>query len=300
MNYEQVITFIAVYEKKSFVAASNTLCVSPGTVGKRISALEYEFGFTLFERSRGINTVSLTKQGFDFLPIAKEWLAVYEKTEALKTTNETTSITFSSVGAINSLVLGNFFISFINEHSDVKLSIITHYSNETFNKILNRTADIGLVCNKKTVPGLTVSPLFKDKMGLVCKRNDQFGKTVDCRLLDRNNEIYIYLNNDKYSVWHNKHWDPTIKPLISISPSGIPTSYFSHPNSWAVAPLCVINTLIKLDPDLAVYELNDQPPCMYSYLVLRDNDKGPKSEIINSICEELRKYIKNTNLIIAL
>lgn len=72
MEFEQLRIFIAVAEHGSYSAAARDLFVSHSTTSRAVSALENEFGVTLFERGNRI--LDLTPAGRSLLRDARELL----------------------------------------------------------------------------------------------------------------------------------------------------------------------------------------------------------------------------------
>lgn len=70
MNEEQLETFLAVAETRSFSDAASRLFISQPTVTHRINMLEADLGVMLFDRNR--RTVRLTAEGQLLLPLAQK------------------------------------------------------------------------------------------------------------------------------------------------------------------------------------------------------------------------------------
>ena len=77
MNIDEIITFIKVIELQSISAAANQLFISQSSASNRIKHLEETLNVQLIHRARGYKRISLTEEGEYFLPIAQQWLALY-------------------------------------------------------------------------------------------------------------------------------------------------------------------------------------------------------------------------------
>ena len=79
MELEQLRTFLAVAETKSFTRAAELLFVSHSTVSRAVSALEAELGVRLFDRDNRV--FGLTEAGERLCERAKELLALADEIE---------------------------------------------------------------------------------------------------------------------------------------------------------------------------------------------------------------------------
>ncbi len=83
MDIENLKTFYAVTQYKSFQKAADILLVTQSGISRRIQALENELGVPLLLRTP--QSVTLTKQGTDFLPYAERVIHILnEGTKVIK------------------------------------------------------------------------------------------------------------------------------------------------------------------------------------------------------------------------
>jgi LysR family transcriptional regulator for bpeEF and oprC len=79
-NFSDVVAFVRVVEARSFVAAAQTLGMSPSAISKAVSRLEERLGARLLNRTT--RSLSLTDQGSNFYDRCREALANLEQAES--------------------------------------------------------------------------------------------------------------------------------------------------------------------------------------------------------------------------
>jgi LysR family transcriptional regulator for bpeEF and oprC len=79
-NYSDIVVFVRVVEARSFVAAAQTLGMSPSAISKAVSRLEERLGARLLNRTT--RSLSLTDQGTSFYERSREALAQLDQAES--------------------------------------------------------------------------------------------------------------------------------------------------------------------------------------------------------------------------
>jgi LysR family transcriptional regulator for bpeEF and oprC len=79
-NYSDIVVFVRVVEAHSFVAAAQTLGMSPSAISKAVSRLEERLGARLLNRTT--RSLSLTDQGSTFYERSREALAQLDQAES--------------------------------------------------------------------------------------------------------------------------------------------------------------------------------------------------------------------------
>jgi LysR family transcriptional regulator for bpeEF and oprC len=79
-NYSDIVVFVRVVEARSFVAAAQTLGMSPSAISKAVSRLEDRLGTRLLNRTT--RSLSLTDQGSSFYERSREALAQLDLAES--------------------------------------------------------------------------------------------------------------------------------------------------------------------------------------------------------------------------
>jgi len=93
MDTKLIETAIAVHTYKSYSEAAYQISLSPSAVSKHIVQLESELGVRIFNRQTKLNSVSLTKDGEELIPIfysfIDEYHSILKKVEKIRACNKT-------------------------------------------------------------------------------------------------------------------------------------------------------------------------------------------------------------------
>lgn len=77
MNWQHLVYFLEIVDKKNFGKAADSLYITPSALSKAIRALEEEAGFPLFEK-QGRNSI-LTRYGEEFYPYVRDSLSTLDE-----------------------------------------------------------------------------------------------------------------------------------------------------------------------------------------------------------------------------
>ena len=146
MTPEQLRIFVAVAERGNVTRASELLGMSQSAASAAIKALELSSGVQLFNRVG--RAIELSAAGRRFLPEAK---AVLERIAAARHVLENASRTIAGNLAIAaSQTIASYWLprrlaAFQEEHPAVRMDVSIGNTRQVENKVLDGTADLGLV-----------------------------------------------------------------------------------------------------------------------------------------------------------
>lgn len=167
---EELKTFIAVVDKKSFTKAANFINISQPSVSSHISILERYFNTRLIERSNKQKNILITQTGKILYKRAKQMIGFLEETkEELNNYHNSISGTLK-IGA--SMTIGEFLLpsilgDFIKEFSEVKLDVTIENTKHIYDKFKNYDIDIALVEGTVPVENYVYKNFYKDTMVIV-------------------------------------------------------------------------------------------------------------------------------------
>lgn len=212
---EELKTFIAVVDKKSFTKAANFINISQPSVSSHISILEKYFNTRLIERSNKQRNISITQTGRILYERAKQMVAFLDETkEELSSYNNSISGTLK-LGA--SMTIGEFLLpsilgDFIKEFPKIKLEVTIENTRHIYDKFKNYDIDIALVEGTVPVHNYLHKNFYKDTMHIVAPTSFSYNKHVKLRdYLSRQTWIHreegsgtgenlnIFLNNEGIS-----------------------------------------------------------------------------------------------------
>lgn len=183
MNFliEELKTFIAVVDKKSFTKAAKAVNISQPGVSLHISHLEKYFGTKLIERSNKQRNIFVTSTGKILYTRAKQMLSLLNETkEELNSYMDSPSGTLK-VGA--SMTIGEFILpkmlgDFIKEYPNIKVEVTIENTKHVYNKFKNYDIDIALIEGTVPLENYTLKNFYKDTMVVVCPNSFKYNKNV--------------------------------------------------------------------------------------------------------------------------
>jgi DNA-binding transcriptional LysR family regulator len=168
MEIDQLRTFLAVLEHKSFVRAGQALHVGQSTVSFHVKALEQRVGATLLERGRG--AVEPTAAGRVLLPYAERIVALVDEGAARLRAGENGEVGRLVIAA--STIPGEylapaFLAEFRRLHPRIRVELDVSDSEKAASALLAREADLALVGSKPRDRRLTANAFASDEVVLV-------------------------------------------------------------------------------------------------------------------------------------
>ena len=159
---DKIYTFLVINKELSFSKASKVLGISQPAVTQQIRILEKYLGVTLFERKK--NGVMLTKNGQNFLKIAKEFENFLDGFEKKIEKFKNLDMPFI-IGA--SPTLGNYnlpeCIKYYKNLINKEMNLVIKSNDELLEDIKNSVIDLGFV-TKKVDNGLNYVEWMDDEL----------------------------------------------------------------------------------------------------------------------------------------
>jgi len=168
MEFDQLRTFLAVLEHKSFVRAGQALHVGQSTVSFHIKSLEQRVGTTLLERGRG--SVAPTAAGRTLQPLAERIMALCdEATMRLKAgeSGEAGRLVLAASTVPGEYLLPPVLAQLHTRHPRVQVELGVTDSEKATSAVLAKEADVALVGRKPRDRRLTSAHFASDEIVLV-------------------------------------------------------------------------------------------------------------------------------------
>jgi DNA-binding transcriptional LysR family regulator len=178
---EELKTFIAVVDKRSFTKAAKSINISQPSVSFHIVILEKHFNTRLIERSNKQRSILITQTGEMLYKKAKQIISLLDETkEELNNYHNSTSGTLK-IGA--SMTIGEFLLpsilgEFIKEFPNIKLEIAIDNTHNIYEKFKNFDIDIALTEGTVPVHDYTFKNFYKDTMVVVAPNIFTYNKNV--------------------------------------------------------------------------------------------------------------------------
>ncbi len=167
MNSEQARTFLVVIAAGSFVSAAERLHVTQSTVSTRIAALESLLGCRLFVRNKGGTT--LTPAGRRFQKHASTLVRTVEQARHDVGIADGFRVTLT-IGARMGLwqqFLLRQLAALLEKSTDISVRADIGFERDLMEGLVEGRLDIAIMYTPQSRPGLTVEPLFDDRLVLV-------------------------------------------------------------------------------------------------------------------------------------
>lgn len=163
--------FLAAAQTGSFTRAAAQLNYTPSGVSQLVSALEKDFGFSLF--LRGKKGVVLTENGAHLLPAVQEFLAQEDRLFSLATQINgllTGSVAIAAYSSIATHWLPAVIRIFQRDYPQVQITMREGIRQEVVNWLDTRQVDLAFLSYMEPMPYQWV-PLGKDPMLAVLPKN---------------------------------------------------------------------------------------------------------------------------------
>lgn len=296
MTYEQVETFLAAVSCGTISAAAETLFVSQSTVSSRIQQLEQELGIPLLIRKKGHRTIELTSYGKEFIPIASQWASLWKDTQNLKKKPSLQTLRIAGVDAVNNYTLLPFYRQQMQQYPNTRLSLNTFHSTEINSRVQSRDIDIGFVFSRRVrYPEVISKPIYRELMYLVCPKDSPYYDGIHPQQLDVSNEIFLRWGQD-YQQWHDRHWNPSALPLITVNTGSMLRHYLTEPERWAIAPMSVVQVICH-SGDLVWHSMQQGPAPRICYQLTNRYPKTSHQKQIERFTQQLDLFIaENPNI----
>ena len=149
MEFDQLRTFLAVLEHRSFGRAGEALGIGQSTVSFHVKALEQKVGLVLLERGRG--SIAPTAAGRALLPYAGRIVALVDEARARMETRKAGEVGELALAA--STIPGEYLLppllaEFRAQHPGIRLEMGVFDSEKALAAVLAREVDLAIVGKK--------------------------------------------------------------------------------------------------------------------------------------------------------
>ena len=258
MDLADLETFLAVAQTGGMAAAAKQVFVSQGTASTRIKALEEELGVTLFERARGVHGITLTPQGEQLLPIARQQVALWSQAMALRDHPVRQRLRVAAADGLNASVLAHAYRTVATTHPEVYLDVRTVHSREAYELLESGQADVGFVSRLHSSPHVDARPLYRESWGIVCPHDCPYAVTRDLGSLEPAHEV-VRAWGPEFAEWHQAHL-PAGTPALSVGTTSMLGAIMRGTNLWSIVPAGMGHAIVSSDPSFVFQPLADCPP----------------------------------------
>ena len=280
MDSQSLRLFVLASETLNISAAGRTLGMAPAVASSKLAKLERFVGAELLHRST--RKVSLSLEGQEFLPYAREMIAQEEAALAALGAGQTKikgTLRFAAPSSFAQLYIAPLLPKFMDAYPDLTLDL--HLSDSQFDLIegsydlaLRNSAleDSGMtarkLCDDRRI--LCASPAYLERFGIPTKPADlkehrliAFRDFDPKHLVDRNSKRATF--DPKRAVYRLAMNDGMTQKKLTLNGAGI-----SINSTWLVHRDLADGSLVRVLPE---YEIADPPALWLIY---------PKSNVVSA------------------
>lgn len=197
MQLEALEIFCDVARLRSFSQAARAHGVTQSAVSQVVSQLEARVQARLIDRST--RPLRLTPPGQTYYDGCKAMLAQFAEMEAAVRGTRAEDAGTVQVAAIYSVGLGDlgqFVRRFIAEQPHAQVHIEYHHPDKVYQRVLDGTADLGLVSFPHKTPRLTALPWKEEEMVLACAPAHPLAQRLSVRPAELAGAAYVHFERN--------------------------------------------------------------------------------------------------------
>lgn len=293
MNIDEIITFIKVIELQSISAAANQLFISQSSASNRIKHLEETLNVQLIHRARGYKRISLTEEGEYFLPIAQQWLALYNDVENISNFQRMQTFKITANSILNYYLLPCIYTGFAKKYKNIMIHSQTEHSTEAHQHVANHTTDLAIVYTEHHEPNVISKPLFEENMVFICHKNSLFAKSHQINDLIDTNEIYAKWSSE-FENWHQSYFPYFHRYKIIIGSAIMFDQFLTEKEDWAIVSRIVGDHIHLIKQDFITIDHLDLPK-RKTFLLSHKYPKPGSKKLVMCFEQELLKHLRNNS-----
>jgi len=197
VQFESIKVFCDVARQKSFSSAAQANGISQSAVSQIVLQLEKRLGVLLVDRSR--RPLRLTRQGQAYYDGCKRLVEEYQAVEAsVRNIQETAggAVRAAAIYSVGLRDMSQYVQRFVVQHPGVHIDIEYLHPDRVVEKVLDGTADFGLVSFPQQTRKLTALPWREEEMVLACAPGHPFVAKRKVRVAQLAGQKYVGFDRD--------------------------------------------------------------------------------------------------------
>lgn len=197
MQIDTFKVFCDLVETQSFTRAAKNNDVTQSAVSQQVSSMERHFRTPLIERTS--KKFALTREGQALYEFSKQIVQNYDsllhRIQEIKNI-VSGSIKVSTIYSIGLHELPPYLKQFLRSHPTVNVAVEYRRASQVYEDIIGNSADLGLVAYPHSDLRLTIVPLRRDLLVLVCHPDHPFASRKSITLPDLRGHKFISFQPD--------------------------------------------------------------------------------------------------------
>jgi len=288
MTLDQLRYFLAVCRYSGVSRAAEALNISQPSISNAIANLEKEFDVALFSRQR--KRLILTKEGMDFLQLAKSLVAQADSTvKTMHTIGQTNRVLRLGVPPmIGSLVLPMLYRNHFQSHPQLQVHIVENGSNELKKLLAEDQIDMAFLPHSHPLEGDLGCELLTELQNVCCvNKAHPLAKQSSVCFEELAKEPLVLFKNSFFQTERilSEFSKRSLKPYVLLFTAQLSTMQNMIAGNTAIG--FMFESLLKSTPELVSIPL--EPPMKTKVSLV-----WKKSRSLSGDMKNLIEFIKTT------
>ncbi|MCJ7840026.1 LysR family transcriptional regulator [Lederbergia sp. NSJ-179] len=271
MEIKWLKTFLVAAQFENFRKASEKLFLTQPAVSKHIRQLEKNLNIPLFKREG--KAVSLTAAGLKFLPIAREWMAIFEQRmdefESWKQGYHR-KLTITVAPQIASSFLPAILRTFMGQHPDIEVMINIMKSYDIGGEISTGRADLGLTRIQPVQANIQTELIHEERVMLVGSPFMHRNGSIDEEIVLT---TYRLMTDNHPDYWNDllpriKSFYPAVQTMPVNQVEGT-KRFIEEGLGVSYLPISMVKEEIESGKLIEIPSIYIQPPISKTFLIVK-------------------------------
>jgi LysR family carnitine catabolism transcriptional activator len=295
LSLRQLRAFLAVAQESSMTRAADKLHLTPSALSMLVRGMEDDLGARLFDRTT--RRLVLTEAGAQFLPTVQQVFAQLEAgIAALQDTQHVKAgrLRVAASPLLASALFPKVIASFRLHHPQVKVTLLDA-SVESLPELVRRgEADMAVCTASSDAADLLATPVYTDKLMLVCPRAHRLAQRREVEWQDLLDEPLILMRHgsglrvlvDKAFAKWNKH----IQPAYEVSQVATALGLVSEGEGISVLPSYAISRAQTLSSTTVVATVDLVSPSVSREIVALTKEGAEMTPTVLMFVDQFKKH----------
>jgi len=281
LNYDEVTTLLTIYELRNFSKTAQKLYVGQPALSKKVREIEKSLGYKIFFRGRGQNTIEISEQGVELLPILIQIKQLNEDAKEIKFSDRQVQVTIASSDGPYISLLDKAVEKLIKTNGKVIYRLKNLSYPECVDAVANGTVDLAFVGSPFYRKYVNILPLYDEHMVYICMAGMKQDTEIDPSKLNLSTGIYSPYSTE-YSLWFRTTFNNR-RPIIQCDLNSQVKRYIHSLGFWSIVPFSVAK-YIEQEMEISILPIKNGPPIRIIYYAAKMTSLKPEAlEFINCV-----------------
>lgn len=266
MQNKDIEIFLDLVQARNITKTAERLFLSQSVVSTRLKRLEEELGYELFNRSKGVREMELTRQGREFVSIATRWKNLFEEADLLRERSQVL-LRIAAPESVYYDFLEPIIVSAMHQNPALKLSVQISDSSGIYDMMESNSIDFGFASYESSRPNIIHRHVYDQAFCVVSYTKLAETETIAPLMLDAGKEVQLSGGNfSSLTLWREKWFSEHSACRIEVNSPHMMVSLLQEEGTWALLPSISARRIAALY-GMRVYHLTDAPEKKKIYLL---------------------------------